>query len=291
MSAFVVLLISISCFMHAGWNLIARHQREEAAFFKRILVIILVIGFVPALISEVLTQSISQKAWLFLLGSGVCCGLYYYFLALAYESSDFSVAYPVARALPVILVGLADILRARYPTAIGWVGMLIVVVGCIMTPMDSLRRINIKQHLTKASIWMGLTALGTVGYTMFDKMAAETVARGPATAARYGYMFFAISGIVYCILLRLIRPHKLNTSRVKLWQAGLGALFNFGAYWLVLWAYQLTARASYIVAFRQFSIAIGVVLALIIYKEKNAVVRLTATGLIVAGLVIIGLWG
>ena len=291
MSAFVVFLILISCFMHAGWNLIARRQREEAAFFRRMLVLILVAGFVPALISEVLTHSITQKAWLFLLGSSVCCGLYYYFLARAYEASDFSVAYPVARALPVILVGLADILRARYPTAIGWIGMLMVVAGCIMTPMDSLRRINVKQHLTKASIWMGLTALGTVGYTMFDKMASETLARGPATAARYGYMFFAISGIVYCIVLRLSRSHKSNGSRVIWWQVGLGALCNFGAYWLVLWAYQLSERASYIVAFRQFSIAIGVVLALIIYKERNAVVRLTATGLIVAGLLIIGLWG
>ena len=75
--------------------------------------------------------------------------------------------------------------------------------------------------------------------------------------------------------------------RLPLWAGCL----NFGAYWLVLWAYKLSERASYIVAFRQFSIVIGVILAFIIYKEQGRAVRLTATLLIAAGLVVIGLWG
>ena len=169
--------------MHAGWNLIARKQREEALFFRKILLLILVAGFLPGVISEALVRSIPAKVWPYLIGSGICCGFYYYFLALAYESSDFSVAYPVARALPVMLVGLADISRGRYPSAIGWAGMLLVVAGCIIVPLDSLGKIRFKQYLTRASAWMALTALGTVGYTMFDKMAAATVVSGPATAA------------------------------------------------------------------------------------------------------------
>ncbi len=71
----------------------------------------------------------------------------------------------------------------------------------------------------------------------------------------------------------------------------IASVFNFGAYWLVLWVYQLASRASYIVAFRQFSIVVGVVLAFFIYKEKGVKVRLTAVLIITTGLVIIGLWG
>jgi uncharacterized membrane protein len=60
---------------------------------------------------------------------------------------------------------------------------------------------------------------------------------------------------------------------------------------LVLWAYQLSTQTGYVVAFRQFSIVIGVVLAFAIYREPGVFVRTVAMLLIVAGLVTIGLWG
>lgn len=61
--------------------------------------------------------------------------------------------------------------------------------------------------------------------------------------------------------------------------------------WLVLWAYQLGQHASYVVAFRQFSIVIGVVVAFIAYKESGFFVRIVGAVLITAGLVIVGLFG
>jgi uncharacterized membrane protein len=70
-----------------------------------------------------------------------------------------------------------------------------------------------------------------------------------------------------------------------------GAVMNFGAYWLVLWAYQLAQHVSYIVALRQFSIIIGVILAFIIYKEKGFRVRFTGSFIITVGLILISLWG
>ena len=66
---------------------------------------------------------------------------------------------------------------------------------------------------------------------------------------------------------------------------------TFTAYWLILWTYQLTQRASYVVAFRQFSIVIGVVVAFLVYHEKGVAVRLTGTLLLTIGLVLIALWG
>lgn len=69
------------------------------------------------------------------------------------------------------------------------------------------------------------------------------------------------------------------------------AVLSFGAYWLILWAYQLSPQASYIVAFRQFSIVIGSLMAFLIYKEKGVGIRLTGAVLITTGLVLIGVWG
>lgn len=291
MSPFVVALVLCSTFMHAGWNLLARHQRNEIVFFNRMLISTAIVGFIPVILSEVLVHSLTLKAWVCVAGSGFCCGLYFFYLARAYGSSDFTIVYPVARSLPVVLVGICDMLRGRHPTHIGWIGMILVVCGSFLTPLDSVRYFDVKCYLNRTSLWLLITALGTVGYTLLDKVASEVVQQGPATAARYGYIFFAISSAVYAMLLWIFKTGEQKTDSVG-WKIPFFASFlNFGAYWLVLWAYQLSQQASYIVAFRQFSIVIGVIAAFIIYKEKGKVIRLTAVLLITAGLVLIGLWG
>lgn len=289
MSSFVIVLILCSAFMHAGWNLFARRQRSETIFFSRMLTVTAVIGFLPAVLSEILTHSLTFKAWLCVAGSGLCCGAYFYFLARAYESSDFTIVYPIARSLPVLFVGIGDVLRGRYLSLGGWIGILLVVSGCFFTPLHSFRDFSFRRYFNRTSLWMFLTALGTVGYTLLDKVASEIVQQGPATAARYGYMFFLISCVTYRILLKIFKIEKQNANSVG-WKLPIfAACLNFGSYWLVLWAYQLSQFASYIVAFRQFSIIIGVILAFTIYKEQGLIVRITGSLLLTAGLVIIAL--
>lgn len=252
-----------------------------------------VIGFVPAVWSEIVTRSLTPTAWWCVLGSGISAGMYLFFLARAYESSDFTIVYPVARSLPVIFVAFIDVLRARYLTPIGWVGILLVASGCILVPLRTFKEFAFKKYFNRASLWMLLAALGTVGYTLLDKIAAEVVQQGPATAARYGYMYFAISFIPYTIFLKLFKSDIPTTNGKSMgWKLAIpAALLSFAAYWLVLWAYQLSPLASYIVAFRQFSIVIGAILAFVIYKEEGVAVRMTGASFITLGLILIGLWG
>jgi len=292
MDLFVVALVLGSTFMHAGWNLLARRQRCESSFFERILLVSVLVGFVPAAMSEAATRSLTPTAWACVVGSGLCCGVYYFFLARAYESADFTVVYPVARSLPVVLVALGDMVRGRYPSPAGGFGMLLVVSGCFLVSLRSSRDMGIRRYLDRAHLWMLFTALGTVGYTLLDKVAAETVQQGPATAARYGYVFFLVSYLGFSVLLMVLgRGEQRRPTSIGWREPAVAAALNFGAYWLVLWAYQLSTFASYIVALRQFSIVIGVVLALAIFKEKEPGIRLAGTLVITAGLVVVSLLG
>ena len=288
MTSLAMILIFPSTFMHAGWNLLARKHRSEEVFFGRMLALTAAIGLVPAIWSEVVTQSITPKAWLCVVGSGFFCGLYFYFLARSYKVADFTTVYPLARALPVLLVGAGDILRGIPPTFTGWIGIFLVFLGCILAPAYSFRIPSIRSYLTKANLMILATALGTVGYTLLDKIASEIIQQGPATAARYGYVFLAIAFVTYTVTFRLfrIRGESKNSSG---WPILLLAVcLHFGSYWLVLWAYQLSQRASYVLSFRQFSIVIGVIMAFAIYKESGKLVRLTAVLFITAGLLLIG---
>lgn len=291
MTSSVILIVLSSTFMHAGWNLLARYNRSETAFYNKMLVITLLVGFVPATWSEYLTRSLTPVAWYCVLGSGFSAAVYLFALARAYETSDFTVVYPIARSLPVIFVAVADVLRGRLLTPFGWIGILMVVAGCALVPLRSIREISWRNYFNKASLWMLLAAAGTVGYTILDKIAAEVVSQGPATAARYGYFYFAISYLPYWVFMKLFKSRTPQADSQDWKLAVIAATFGFGAYWLILWAYQLSPYASYIVAFRQFSIVIGAVVAFIVYKEQGVKVRLSGAAMITSGLVLIAGWG
>jgi len=241
--------------------------------------------------SELVTRSLTPTAWWCVGGSGICAGVYLFFLARAYEVADFTVVYPVARSLPVIFIAVADVLRGRLLTGWGWLGILLVAGGCVLVPLQSFWDFSLRKYFNRASLWMLFTALGTVGYTLLDKIAAEVVQQGPDTAARYGYFYFAISFFPYLGLMKFTKSETRPTDPKDWKLAILAAVFGFGAYWLILWAYQLSPFASYIVAFRQFSIVIGAVFAFLIYKEQGVAVRLSGAALITIGLVLIAIWG
>jgi len=288
---FAIAIILASTFMHAGWNLQARHIRCEHLFFRRMLIIILLAGLVPSIAAESLLGLLPRKALLCAAGSGIFCGFYFLGLARSFRSTAFTVAYPVARALPVLIVGIVDFFRGRPPTAAGWIGLLLVAIGCLLTPLRSIREINLGRYINRASPWILLTACGTVGYTILDKIASEVVPPGPGAAARYGYLYLAMGALAYIIILRAFGSGGEKPQAFGWKRPAAAGLLNFGAYWLVLWAYQMTERAGYVVAFRQFSIVIGVVIAAALFREGGAPVRITAACIICTGLIFLGLWG
>jgi len=265
----------------------ARNERSEARFFRRMLWVTCATGLLPALLLQQATGMMSLRLLAFAGVSGACCGFYYIFLTLAYKAADFSVVYPIARAAPVVVLAGIDVLRRRPPSASGWLGMALVILGCLLAPHVRLRDASWRAYADRALLWVGLTAMGTVAYTMLDKLAAEQATGGVGFALLYGYAFFAASGVTYELLLRITsigrqEPHSSDWG----WPATAAAM-NYGAYALVLWAYQMCERASYIVACRQFSIVVGVVLAFVIYHERGVWTRLTACALITVGLVLI----
>ena len=63
-SGFVIAIVIVSTFMHAGWNLLAVYSGSEGDFYRQMLVITIIVGFLPALISEIMTGSMTRLAWI-----------------------------------------------------------------------------------------------------------------------------------------------------------------------------------------------------------------------------------
>jgi len=237
--------------------------------------------------------SLPPRAWVYATGAGLIGGVYFRALALAYGSTDFTVVYPVARALPLLMVAALDmLLRGQHPSAVGWLAIVMVSAGCVLAPQRSYRDLTLRHYAGKAIMWILLTATATVGYTMLDKMAAELVTRGIVAAAIQCGIFHIFSAVSYLATQAIFEgPRPYAEDRVGWRLPALAAVLGPMTYVLVLWAYQLTPQTAYLVAFRQFSIVIGVVAAFRFYKEPGLAVRIPATLSIVAGLVLLVLWG
>lgn len=284
-------LVILSTFMHATWNILVKREECEQACIWRMQLFIVAVGLVPAVLAIVLLRCVTSTAALCLLGSGVSCGLYFVCLGKGYQKGDFTMVYPAARAIPVVLVGLGDALRGRPPSPMGWLGIALVASGCLIVPLTSFRDIRLRHYVRPSSIWIVLAAAGTVGYSLLDKIGSESVSRGAVPALVYCYLFFFSSTVFYVPLRGVLRGRSPRRMDVGWKTPALAGVFCFLAYWLVVCAYQMTTRASYVVAFRQFSIVIGVLIAIVVLKEPGKRVRLVGALVITGGLILLKVFG
>lgn len=286
-----ILIVLASTFMHAGWNLLARQERGRDIFLP-LLLLVGGIGLLPALFLEWRGPAIVPLVWPHLLLTALFQALYYLGLFKGYRSGDFTGVYPVARSLPVLLLALVDVGSGDAPSLVGWAGMGLIVIGCTLAPLESWRSWSLARYWNKTMVWIGVTAAGMVGYTLVDRAAAALMPAGLGTAVRYGVWQTISSAAAYFILLRLLSQPTIQITGRTAWQrVAWAGLFMFGAYSLILWAYQMPVPVSYIVALRQFSIVLGVILGTILFHEPAPRWRISMALLIVIGVGLISLWG
>ena len=291
MSPLAAALTLVSAFFHAGWNLLARKYRG-GNIFLRVPLLIAAVGLLPVLLAGVWSAPLPQGVWVNFTFSGVCLAVYFLGLTQGYQSGEFSVVYPLARALPVLALALADIALGNPPTAIGWAGILLVAIGCMTSPLESLRSIHLSTYLNRTTIWILITAAGMVGYTLADNQAADRFAPGIAPVLRYHVLALTVSLITFWIFLKLTRqPVSLERGLENWkWPAVMAALL-FMAYTLVLVAYQYSTETSYVAALRQFSLVIAVPVGAFYFKEASPHLRIMAAVTITLGIILIALGG
>jgi len=291
----VVAIVIASTFMHATWNLLVRGQRDKQTMVLRMLLVIGALGLIPVGVSEWNARSLSAAMWQWAAIGGVANGLYYVFLARSLAVSDFATAFPVIRALPLILIALGDVARGHALRPIGWVAVVAVAAGCVLTPLESFRSISLRHYWRTSSVWILLAALSAVGYTIPDKIAMELIEKSAgglsvATGARYQYVHLMFSLLTVAAAGLPLRKGPPAGKPVGWLAPAAAAVLNFVGYWMILCCYQMVDHAGYVWAMRQFSIVIGVALAFVIFKEPGKKVRLSGALLITAGLVLIGVF-
>lgn len=287
MSLFSLALVFLSAAMHASWNLLVRDQRAVNMFVS--ITIVGVILLLPIMLAaEVFSAPVLTAVPFNLLAGGAALAVYYAGMTNSYRGGDFTVAYPLARALPVLMVACAEAVLGDAPTLWGWVGILLIAAGSVIVPLQSLRELSVRRYWNRTTVWILVAATAIAAYTVVDSAGLRQLPNGLVYAVRYSILEAVIGGTIYFLMLRLVREKIVLPSTLHGWRYPLLAtFFVFGSYSLILWAFQSDDRASYVIGLRQISIVLGVVAGAYLFRERGARLRIPAAVVITLGVVLL----
>ena len=296
LSAFWLILLSI--FLHVGWNLISKKSQPTAAFYLLTSVTSFLLYFPCVFFAGIDWGALGGKFWCFVFLSIASEILYFIGLFKTYRSADISLAYPMVRALPVLLVaGVTTLFGIGKPlNGAAVAGIFIVFAGCLLMPLQKFSQFSWRNYMTPVLGYMILAACGTTGYTIFDGLLIPQIlahTKGSHLAATGAFISLLELGItmglsIYVFTVKSERE-SLKQLLFRSWTPHICGICSSSAYILVVLAMPLVSNVSYVQAFRQMSLPLGVAAGIFILKEKCPPVRLAGVGAIVAGLVIAAL--
>ncbi len=296
LNAFI--LIACSAIFHASWNLLSKSNRPSLVFYMQasMTAAILWSFFIVWGITKIDWSIVPSIFYLMFLGSLICEVTYFTGLANAYKRADISMAYPMARALPVLFTGLITMtLGIGKPLNIFCIsGLILIFCGCFIMPLQSFKQLQWKTYLNKNFIFIVLAACGTTGYTIFDSQAIKFLktAFDPSDKALIscmylGMMELSIASSIF-ILSKFIPSEREEFTRCfcRSWIPSCSGIFSTLAYVMILMAMPLVTNVSFVQAFRQVSLPLCALAGVVLLHEKMTVPRFTGLILIFSGLVL-----
>jgi len=300
MTSRAFLLVLISVFLHAGWNFLSKRARPSLAFYSlastsSCLVLLPVFCWLwPR------SGKLPPSFWMLWPLSVVSQFVYFFGLTNAYRRSDISLVYPLARAIPVLLTALITALlglgqKLSLPTL---TGMAVLCLGCLLMPLEKWRDFGFASYRNRVIFFILLAAVGITGFTVLDSEIVKHLAGADGgTLGRVGralmYLFMIEAGLATALYIAVaLNPAERQNFRnlfLKTPIPSISGLSSSCSYVLILLAMGLVSNVSYVQAFRQMSLPLGVLLGVLFLHERPAAPRLTGIALVVAGLVLAAL--
>ena len=301
MTLLALLLIVASAALHATWNYWGKKRQPSVGFFW-----IANLASLGALLPFALFHldtflRLPREVWQLGIASGGCLAIYFGALATSYRLGELSVAYPLARSSPILVVMATTALLGR-GDEVGWgcaAGSVLIVAGCIFVPLEKLSDLSWRCFVCASCGFAFVAACGTAGYSILDDEAlrlwrawGEVESGGDSARSVFLYATIQAAACAVWLSIPLIDRKEERRVLVEVWRTKRRAAIAAGVvivltYSLVLGAMEFVENVSYVVAFRQLSIPIGVAMGAFLLKEKVAPVRWVGVALLVAGLVLV----
>ncbi len=291
-----IALILLSSLFHATWNILTQTSRNSQFLSGLKGVWIMGVGITLMLVNG--AGHLSPELWKWIVISGILHGTYILSLSKAYNTTDISYVYPIARSAPVFV-----------PLFAWWwlderLGITsIVAIVAILTAVYIL---HFKGELLqgfknvwdaiwhKDLRWAFITLALVVSYSLIDKKGMSLFLHEfPERSFANGLEFFffeATIGFTLCNLY-LFLTHKpgdiLQVWREEKVKGFIAGITTVGSYGLICVVLQHEA-VSQVVAVRQVSVMMVVLWGVMKLKEPFGAQRILAAAMIGGGVALIG---
>ncbi len=280
-------ILICAAIIHAGAHVALKRATDKLAFAWWQLLAVIVI-YSPVLLTA--RWDWGPAVWAIMLGSALFEAAYFYATSRAYTLGDLSVTYPLARGSAPLFISLwaALFLRER-PSVLGYAGILTIAAGLFLVNLPSLADIGrpLRGLAQPASRWALLAGVCISLYSTLDKAGVKSV---PPLL----YIYLVLVGTWLAMTPGWWRGGKTRLLaeewRVNKWSAGLAGLAVVGAYTLVLFAMQ-RSPVSYVGSVREMSVVLAAWVGSTFLGEGKAGLRVAASVLVVAGIMLIAIGG
>jgi uncharacterized membrane protein len=219
----------------------------------------------------------------------ICTPLETYFYYKAIKDEELSLSLPILSLSPVMTIGFAALFLGEFPTVLGAVGVITILCGVYALKIGHARHglAEPLYHLSrnKSVQFMVIVALSLGFASILDKIAV--------TSAN-AYMAALINYVLISIVLFLIAWVKAKEHMVQL-KTHFKAFSIVGAvvagYTLLYLLALQEGNTAYVVAIRNASLLITILLGVFWLKEKDLRTKLLAGSVIVVGLILIKVLG
>ncbi|MBJ7536090.1 EamA family transporter [Marinomonas transparens] len=305
MTITAIILVLISTFMHAGWNFFGKKSSPTLGFFFLTMVAGALIFSPMVFIHWELVQAFDKNIIILLFMTGLFQSFYLWGLAEAYKAGDMSIAYPIARSSPLIIVCITSFFLGQQDNVSvqAVVGIVLILFGCLFIPLQSFNEFKFANYQNRTTAFAIVAAFATAGYSLVDNQATQLMrgltndaGEAIASASEVALVYvtlqstFAVFWMLWFVIITKKQRTEINLLIKNQWQAALltGGLM-LGTYALVILSMAFVDNVSYVVAFRQFSIPLGVLFAVIGFKESLKLPKIIGVSITFIGLIAVAL--
>ncbi|PYM16007.1 MAG: EamA family transporter [Candidatus Rokuibacteriota bacterium] len=281
MPAAALALVLTAAVFHSCWNALAKRAQDQFAFLCSALAVGAVL-FLPVTLSSLPPGGVPAGAWPFVVATVLLHALYFVALGRSYRSGEFSLVYPMARGLGVALVPiLAVIFLDERPSALGAFGIAFVALGIVALQWVGRSPVadGARWRPGPGTGWALLTGVTIGGYALVDKAGVSRLHPVPYI----GLMF--VGSLLLLLPVAVLRRQSVRREWAANWRAILiTSALTLTAYLLVLFAFRLS-KVGYVVAAREVSIVISVVIGRLWFGERRLPARLAGATLVLTGVI------
>lgn len=284
MSLGIFLLVLLSSFLHASWNLLAKTISGGVPFVWLIAVVMSLV-LLPFSVAWIwcfgFNCSVANLGALFI--ASALHLVYFVALQKGYEAADLSVVYPLSRGSGPVFAAMGAVLFLGEQVTLIDAGALgLVVLGVLL--ISGLGQKSQNAPKRTLGVWYGLGIGFLIAcYTLWDGYSVKTLLIAPVLLE---YTTHPLRVVALLPLASRRWPEVRELWHQHRWKILSISVMSPVAFILVLYA--ILATPVHIVApAREMSIVFGVIYGSRFLTEENFLARLTGSLLILTGIVLL----